>query len=138
MQSVTANVQRAVSLCPSLDGSNETRDDLEISYENVYQLRQSLRASLREASAASNSCVLLDPVLASLTSSAISGASLLSHNMLGVNQFAFAAPPVYVGGGEAASHERTQIGLWRRCTDDLGRSYWCRVLQVGICSRICG
>ena len=124
MQSVSANVQRAINLCPSLDGSNETRDDFDISYEAVYELRQALRTSLREALAACNSCALLDPVLAAITSSALSGASVIPHNILGVNQLAFAAPPVFVGGGDTSTRERTQIGLWRRCSDDMGRAYW--------------
>ena len=124
MQSVQTNIQRAISLCPSLDGSNETRDDFEISYEAVYEMRQALRTSLREALAACNSSTLLEPVLASITTSAISGASAIPHNMLGVNQLAFAAPPVFVGGGDTATRERTQVGLWRRCSDDMGRAYW--------------
>jgi hypothetical protein len=124
MQSVSTNVQRAINLCPSLDGSNETREDFEMSYEAVYELRQALRASIREALAACNSCALLDPVLTSMTSSVASGASAIPHNLLGVNQLAFAAPPVFVGGGDTATRERTQIGLWHRCSDDMGRVYW--------------
>ena len=124
MQSVSANLQRALNLCPSLDASNETREDFEVSYEGVYELRQALRTSLREALSACNSCALLDPVLSSMTSSVLSGASAIPHNMLGVNQLAFAAPPVFVGGGDTATRERTQVGLWRRCSDDMGRPYW--------------
>jgi hypothetical protein len=124
LQSITTNVQRAISLCPSLDGSNETREDVEISYEDVYQLRQALRASIRESVAASNSCALLDPVLASISSSAVSGVSAIPHHILGVNQLAFAAPPVFIGAGDSSTRERTQIGMWRRCSDDLGRAYW--------------
>ncbi len=121
---MSTNVQRAINLCPSLDGSNETREDFEMSYEAVYELRQALRASIREALAACNSCALLDPVLTSMTSSVASGASAIPHNLLGVNQLAFAAPPVFVGGGDTATRERTQIGLWHRCSDDMGRVYW--------------
>jgi hypothetical protein len=111
-------------LCPTLDGSNETREDFDISYEDMYQLRQALRASLREALAACNSCALLDPVLSAISSSALSGSSAIPYNSIGVGQLAFAAPPVFIGGFDTAVRERSQVGLWRRCTDDLGRAYW--------------
>ncbi len=124
MQSVSANLQRAIMLCPSLDGSNETREDFEMSYEDIYQLRQALRASLREALAACNSCALLDPVLAAISSNAISGSSAIPYNSIGIGQLAFAAPPVFIGGFDTAARERSQVGLWRRCSDDLGRAYW--------------
>ena len=130
MQSVSANLQRAISLCPSLDGSNETREDFELSYEDTYQLRQALRTSLREALAACNSCTLLDPVLAAISSSAVSGSSAIPHNAIGISQLAFAAPPVFVGGFDTATRERSKVGLWHRCTDDLGRAYWYHAQQI--------
>ena len=130
MQSVSANLQRAISLCPSLDGSNETREDFEISYEDTYQLRQALRTSLREALAACNSCTLLDPVLAAISSSAVSGSSAIPHNAIGISQLAFAAPPVFVGGFDTATRELSKVGLWHRCTDDLGRAYWYHAQQI--------